>query len=105
MPALVFGVTPGFEPPEVGGGDDNPLLTSLAATPMALQELPDAPLLGDDWVVLRTRLTGICGSQAGRVDLRPMLTHTSRREDWRDACTTIAKQHETGALKVAFDFR
>jgi len=25
--------------------------------------------------------------------------------DWRDAFTTIAEQHETGAIKVAFDFR
>ncbi|HEV2310937.1 MAG TPA: oxidoreductase, partial [Acidimicrobiia bacterium] len=43
--------------------------------------------------------------QAGRVDLRPMLTHTFRLDEWRDAFTTIAKQHETGAIKVAFDFR
>ena len=66
MQALVFGVTPGFTPPEVTD-TDNPLLTSLAATPMALQEVPDPPLLADDWVVLRTRLTGICGSDSKQV--------------------------------------
>jgi threonine dehydrogenase-like Zn-dependent dehydrogenase len=41
----------------------------------------------------------------GRIDISAMLTHTFRLEDWRDAFTTIAKQHETGAIKVAFDFR
>jgi len=41
----------------------------------------------------------------GRIDVSPMLTHTFRLEDWRDAFETIAKQHDTGAIKVAFDFR
>jgi threonine dehydrogenase-like Zn-dependent dehydrogenase len=44
-------------------------------------------------------------TRAGRVDLRPMLTHTFRLEEWRDAFETLAKQHDTGAIKVAFDFR
>jgi threonine dehydrogenase-like Zn-dependent dehydrogenase len=43
--------------------------------------------------------------RSGRIDISPMLTHTFRLEDWRDAFTTIAKQDETGAIKVAFDFR
>ena len=43
--------------------------------------------------------------RAGRVDLSPMLTHTFRLEQWRDAWTTIAEQHHTGAIKCAFDFR
>lgn len=43
--------------------------------------------------------------QAGRVDISKMLTHTFRLERWREAFTTIATQHETGAIKVAFDFR
>ena len=34
-----------------------------------------------------------------------MLTHTYALDDWRDAFTTIATQGETGAIKVAFDFR
>jgi len=41
----------------------------------------------------------------GRVDLNGMLTHSFRLDDWRDAFTTLATQDETGAIKVAFDFR
>jgi threonine dehydrogenase-like Zn-dependent dehydrogenase len=41
----------------------------------------------------------------GRVDLTGMLTHTFRLDDWRDAFTTLATQDQTGAIKVAFDFR
>jgi threonine dehydrogenase-like Zn-dependent dehydrogenase len=42
---------------------------------------------------------------AGRVDLTAALTHTFRLEDWREAFRTIAEQGETGAIKVAIDFR
>jgi threonine dehydrogenase-like Zn-dependent dehydrogenase len=42
---------------------------------------------------------------SGRVDLTGMLTHTFTLDDWRDAFTTLATQDETGAIKVAFDFR
>ncbi|MHB8669007.1 MAG: zinc-dependent alcohol dehydrogenase [Acidimicrobiales bacterium] len=42
---------------------------------------------------------------AGRVDLSGMLTHTFRLEQWREAFTTLATQGESGAIKVAFDFR
>ena len=45
------------------------------------------------------------GVQDGRVDIAPMLTHTFRLDDWRDAFTTLARQDETGAIKVAFDYR
>jgi threonine dehydrogenase-like Zn-dependent dehydrogenase len=41
----------------------------------------------------------------GRVDISPMLTHTFRLDDWRTAFTTIARQEDTGAIKVAFDYR
>jgi threonine dehydrogenase-like Zn-dependent dehydrogenase len=41
----------------------------------------------------------------GRIDLRPMLTHTFRLDQWRDAFLAIANQGETGAVKVAFDQR
>jgi threonine dehydrogenase-like Zn-dependent dehydrogenase len=43
--------------------------------------------------------------QAGRIDLRPMLTHTFRLSEWRDAFATIADQGHTGAVKVAIDHR
>jgi threonine dehydrogenase-like Zn-dependent dehydrogenase len=42
---------------------------------------------------------------AGRVDLRPMLTHTFRLPQWRDAFLVIANQGESGAVKVALDQR
>jgi threonine dehydrogenase-like Zn-dependent dehydrogenase len=43
--------------------------------------------------------------RAGRVDISTMLTHRFRLDEWRDAFTTIARQDETGAIKVAFDYR
>ena len=47
MDALVFGVDSGFVPPE--GDPENLLLTNLSATPIALRQIPDPVLLGDDW--------------------------------------------------------
>ena len=44
-------------------------------------------------------------SATGTVDLTGMLTHTFPLDDWRDAFTTLATQDDTGAIKVAFDFR
>ena len=41
----------------------------------------------------------------GRIDLTGMLTHQFRLGEWRDAFTTIVNQGDTGAIKVAFDFR
>jgi threonine dehydrogenase-like Zn-dependent dehydrogenase len=41
----------------------------------------------------------------GRIDLTGMLTHRFRLAEWREAFTTIVRQNETGAIKVAFDFR
>jgi threonine dehydrogenase-like Zn-dependent dehydrogenase len=40
-----------------------------------------------------------------RVDLRAMLTHTFRLEQWRDAFLAIADQERSGAVKVAIDQR
>jgi threonine dehydrogenase-like Zn-dependent dehydrogenase len=65
--ALVFGVDSGFTPPATPDGDANPLLAGLAHVPMALQDVPDPVLPAPDWVVLRPRLTGICGSDAKQV--------------------------------------
>jgi threonine dehydrogenase-like Zn-dependent dehydrogenase len=60
--ALVFGVDPGpVDPPPP---DAPRLVQNLATTPMALQEVDDPTLFGPDWAVLRTRMTGICGSDA-----------------------------------------
>ena len=42
---------------------------------------------------------------SGRVDLRPMLTHTRPLVEWRDAFALLADQATTGAIKVAFDQR
>ena len=41
----------------------------------------------------------------GRIDLTGMLTHVFRLEQWRDAFTALATQEQSGAIKVAFDFR
>ena len=41
----------------------------------------------------------------GRISIRPMLTHTFRLDEWRDALLTIADQGRTAAVKVAFDHR
>ncbi len=41
----------------------------------------------------------------GRVDLTGMLTHTFALDDWRDAFGALATQEQSGAIKVAFDFR
>lgn len=64
MQALVYGVRPDrWEPPEPG----NRLLEGLARCPMARREVdrprPERP----GWLVVRTRLTGICGSDAKQV--------------------------------------
>ncbi|MGI9602351.1 MAG: zinc-dependent alcohol dehydrogenase [Acidimicrobiales bacterium] len=64
MKALVFGVDPG---PVSVPKKANRLQQHLASTPMAVQEIPDPDLRGDDWLVLRTRLCGICGSDSKQV--------------------------------------
>jgi threonine dehydrogenase-like Zn-dependent dehydrogenase len=63
--ALVFGVDPG-SPPQLPDGTSS-LSANLAMTPMALQEVADARPLAPDWLVLRTHLTGICGSDTKQV--------------------------------------
>ena len=65
MKALVFGGTSG--PVEPAAPDAPRLVKHLATTPMALCDVPDPPLLGRDWTVLDTRLTGICGSDTKQV--------------------------------------
>jgi threonine dehydrogenase-like Zn-dependent dehydrogenase len=41
----------------------------------------------------------------GRIDMDGMLTHTFRLAQWREAFTALATQADSGAIKVAFDFR
>ncbi len=42
---------------------------------------------------------------SGRIDLTPMLTHTFRLGEWRDAFAVLADQGNSGAIKVAIDSR
>jgi threonine dehydrogenase-like Zn-dependent dehydrogenase len=41
----------------------------------------------------------------GRIDLTGIVTHRFALDDWREAFRTLALQDETGAVKVAFDYR
>jgi threonine dehydrogenase-like Zn-dependent dehydrogenase len=63
--ALVFLTDPGPVDPAPAGAPR--LEQHLATTPMKIEEVPDPHLLGDDWMVLQTRLTGICGSDSKQV--------------------------------------
>ncbi len=83
MKALVFGVKPeSFTPPE----DANQLVKNLAFTPVALEDIPKSTPLRPDWVVLKPRLVGICGSDSKQILLdwgggensdNPMMPFTS----------------------------
>ncbi|GJM38904.1 MAG: alcohol dehydrogenase [Acidimicrobiales bacterium] len=82
MRALLFGTTPApaTSPPRAGA-----LEVALASTPMDLVDLPEPSFLRPDWVVIRPRLTGICGSDAKQVFMdwgdmsadNPMIDFTS----------------------------
>lgn len=64
MQGLLYGVRPErWTPPD----DSNKLLVGLSHTPMVLRELERPALRRDDWAVAKTRLTGICGSDAKMV--------------------------------------
>jgi len=64
MQALLWGVRPDrWESPD----PSNPLLEGLAAVPMRLVETDVPRPVRNDWVVARTRLTGICGSESKQV--------------------------------------
>lgn len=64
MRALVYGTSPEpWTPPP----DATRLTHNLAATPCAVRDVPDARPLRPDWVVVRPRLSGICGSDAKQV--------------------------------------
>ncbi len=64
MQGLLYGVRPErWAPPD----ETNKLLVGLSHTPMVLKELDRPSLYRDDWAVAKTRLTGICGSDAKMV--------------------------------------
>jgi threonine dehydrogenase-like Zn-dependent dehydrogenase len=65
MRALVFGEFP--DPMPEAPPDAPRLVRHLASTPMDLRELPDPTVRGPRWTVLRTRVTGICGSDTKQV--------------------------------------
>jgi threonine dehydrogenase-like Zn-dependent dehydrogenase len=65
MKALVFLTEP--EPVEPPPTDAARLAQNLARTPMKIEDVPDPGLIADDWLVLRTRLTGICGSDSKQI--------------------------------------
>src|SRR5437763_13069550 len=64
MNALVLGVDPGGCQARAHAP---PLGRSLASSPVALLEVPDARPLRRDWLVTRPLLTGICGSGSKQV--------------------------------------
>jgi threonine dehydrogenase-like Zn-dependent dehydrogenase len=63
MKGLLYGVRPDqWEPP-----DSNPLLAGLARAPMKLEELDRPRPDRAGWVTAKTRICGICGSDAKQV--------------------------------------
>ncbi|MGH9029836.1 MAG: zinc-dependent alcohol dehydrogenase [Acidimicrobiales bacterium] len=64
MKGLLYGVRPDpWDPPE----RSNPLMEGLARTPMKLTELDEPRPPRADWAIARTRMSGICGSEAKQV--------------------------------------
>ena len=64
MQALLWGVqSDRWESPD----PSNPLLEGLAQVPMRLVERDQPRPVRDDWAVARTRIAGICGSEAKQV--------------------------------------
>lgn len=80
MRALVFGVEPDPAPEPVDPAAGH-LERNLRTTPMGLRDLPDPEPPGPDWVVMRTRLCGICGSDSKQVFM-------DTGGDWPDAAMT-----------------
>ena len=64
MKGLLYGVRPeAWEAPDAS----NPLMAGLARTPMKLVDLDEPRPARSNWVMAKTRLTGICGSEAKQV--------------------------------------
>src|SRR5271169_3289702 len=64
MQALLYGVKPETWP---SPDPSNPLLNGLSHVPMRLLEMEDPHPTRDQWVMAKTRLTGICGSDAKQI--------------------------------------
>jgi len=64
MKALVYGVEAQPQPTPEGA---NELERGLATTPMKLIEVDEPKRFGPDWVIVESRLTGICGSDSKQV--------------------------------------
>jgi threonine dehydrogenase-like Zn-dependent dehydrogenase len=64
MQGLLYGVRGDRWTPPDGS---NSLMVGLSRTPMRLEELDRPTPFRDDWCVAKTRLTGICGSDAKMV--------------------------------------
>src|SRR5437763_1024118 len=80
MRALVFGVDP--DAPDRQLADDAGTLEQhLLVTPMGVRDVDDPQPLAPDWVVMRTRLCGICGSDSKQVFM-------DTGGDWADAGMT-----------------
>src|ERR1700728_4504061 len=61
---LLYGVKPdAWAPPD----ESNPLLVGLARTPMKLVDMDEPHPSRREWVMAKTRMTGICGSDAKQV--------------------------------------
>ena len=61
MQGLLYGVRPeSWTPPD----ESNQLMVGLSRVPMVMKEMERPGLVRDDWAVAKTRLTGICGSDA-----------------------------------------
>jgi hypothetical protein len=64
----VQGLTYGVEPdPWTPPDENNHLLVGLSKVPMRLEEREEPHPTRDGWVMAKTRLTGICGSDAKQV--------------------------------------
>jgi len=61
---LLYGVRPD---PWTAPDESNPLLVGLARTPMKLMEMDQPHPSRQQWVMAKTRFTGICGSESKQV--------------------------------------
>ncbi len=78
--------------------------------PMQLEDVPDPKLIGDDWVLVRNKLTGICGSDAKQVFLKgsfdnPMTAVISFPHILGHESTGVVEKLGAGVKKLALGQR